>query len=97
MSTWLSLTQRQRFMTMGNFRHLLQRECFNRFLSKLRNVRRLWKLAKAQESASRRRHNRQQAIDSYMEFTRGPGYDHDPERRYTREHGGHCSGGGGCS
>ncbi len=39
----------------------------------------------------------QAAVDSYMDFTRGPDYDHDPERRYTREHGGHCSGGGGCS
>jgi hypothetical protein len=31
------------------------------------------------------------------EFIHGPGYDPDPERRYFREHGGHCSGGGGCS
>lgn len=44
-----------------------------------------------------RRLNIRAAVESYMEFTRGPGYDHDPLRRYVRAHGGHCSGGGGCS
>lgn len=34
---------------------------------------------------------------AWDEFAYGPGYDSDPLRRYVREHGGHCSGGGGCS
>lgn len=34
---------------------------------------------------------------SWDEFVHGPGYDPDPLRRYVRSHGGHCSGGGGCS
>lgn len=37
------------------------------------------------------------AVDSYNEFVYGADYDPCPERRYVRAHGGHCSGGGGCS
>lgn len=33
---------------------------------------------------------------SYREFMETD-YDPDPLRRYVRAHGGHCSGGGGCS
>jgi hypothetical protein len=29
-------------------------------------------------------------------FINGPDWDSDPLRRYTRSHGGRCSGGGGC-
>lgn len=29
-------------------------------------------------------------------FINGPDWDSDPLRRYTRNHGGRCSGGGGC-
>lgn len=47
MSAWLSLTQRHRFSIMYHFRHLLTRECYYRFLSKRKNQRRLWRLAKA--------------------------------------------------
>jgi hypothetical protein len=48
MSAWLSLTQTRRYTVMGNFRHLLQRECFARFLGKRRHLRRLWRLAKGE-------------------------------------------------
>jgi len=36
-------------------------------------------------------------IESYERFRDGEAYDSDPLRRYVRSHGGHCSGGGGCS
>ncbi len=32
---------------------------------------------------------------AFDEFIYGSDYDSDPERRWTRAHGGHCSGGGG--
>lgn len=44
---WLSLTQEKRYLVMYWFRHLLLRECFQRFLRTRKNQRRLFKLAKA--------------------------------------------------
>jgi hypothetical protein len=37
------------------------------------------------------------AARNFNEFIYGDEYDPCPERRYVRAHGGHCSGGGGCS
>lgn len=47
-SFWLDRPWPFRLCIMANFRHLMQRECFTRFLGKRRHQRRLWNLAKAQ-------------------------------------------------
>lgn len=53
MKQWLTLKQESRYVVMYYFRNALTRQCFQKYLSTLKNVRRLWKWAKAVELSER--------------------------------------------